>query len=140
VKKTTPTFVYTSFKDATGQLATPMAILQPSAEQRPLIDGTDEQHARAGTVPASGERHQAAQVKAAGALASRAAYKESLDKHPEVELDPAGGPLEQIILPQADGQRRTPNKFHVVVTADFGIYGRWQTLVGLVQLCSTLEK
>lgn len=64
------------------------------------------------------------------AALSKQAYATSQQQYPEMEFDPPGGPLNKIELPPANNsQPSQPGKYHVVVTADYGKYGRWQTLV-----------
>ena len=65
---------------------------------------------------------------------SRAAYAASEARYPHVSFEPANGPLTEVVLP-APKEAKQYGQYHVVVTADGGLYGRWQTLVRLC-ICS----
>jgi hypothetical protein len=71
------------------------------------------------------------QIRREGQQQSNNAHGLSILQYPQLEFDPPGGPLGTIELPVRDGAARAQNKYHVVVTGDCGLYGRWQTLVRL---------
>ena len=77
-----------------------------------------------------GQHSAHVQVQEEGRRLSAEAYEASKQQTPEMEFEPPGGPLEEVVPPPATAsQPAQPGKYHVVVTADFGKYGRWQTLV-----------
>ena len=72
------------------------------------------------------------------------AEKRSLDAHqaslravPPMHFQPPGGPVATVTPAQvSESQRQAAvGKYHVVVTADCGLYGRWQTLVRSATPC-----
>jgi ABC-type Fe3+-hydroxamate transport system substrate-binding protein len=73
------------------------------------------------------------QILAEGRKLSQGAYERSIALHPEVAFEPAGGPMHEVVPPQAQpqAQKQSSGKYHVVVTGDCGLYGRWQMLVRL---------
>eukprot|EP00892_Ulva_mutabilis_P006047 jgi/Ulvmu1/3814/UM018_0025.1 len=95
---------------------------QPYSQTLIATDGTLTRLA----IPADEE--DPAEVKRAGARRSKNAHAFSLTKFPEVPLLPEGGPIDKISPPVSD-ELPSPGKYRVVVTADCGIYGRWQVLV-----------
>jgi hypothetical protein len=69
------------------------------------------------------------QIKAEAIAASDKAYEAFKAQLPADVLQPVGGPVESIKLPDATGKRTLKGKYHVIVSTDTQVYSRWQVLV-----------
>lgn len=76
-----------------------------------------------------------AQIRREAAAANEVAIADSLALMEDIKIEPPGGPVESITLPDPKGRPVLKGKYHVVVTNDYHLYGRWQTLVRPVDLC-----
>ena len=60
---------------------------------------------------------------------SKSAYEHSLAFLSQRAVEPPGGPLPRVAPLPLGNTTELKGMYHVVVTADGGVYGRWQTLV-----------